>query len=198
MRRASVLVCALAVVGLLSCPLALAQQVKPGEEMPMTPVEKTTQGASSKTAKTAKKKSAQRKPAAKVKTVRKDPASYATTGTVRLSMAQGSFILSASGGEGVLTYRKVDYPFRIGGGGIGGFGFARSEAVGTVENLRNIEDFAGVYGQARAGFAAGKGKSALILENTNGVVMKLKATTKGLALSLGGDGLVVEMGQKKQ
>jgi hypothetical protein len=35
------------------------------------------------------------------------------------------------------------------------------------------------------------------LENSNGVIMKLRATTKGVSLDLGADGLKIEMGPIK-
>ncbi|KHK04404.1 hypothetical protein NY78_0182 [Desulfovibrio sp. TomC] len=57
-----------------------------------------------------------------------------------------------------------------------------------------MEDFPGGYLQARAGYAAVEGKGVQWLENSNGVVMKLRSTSKGLSLNLGADGLKIEMG----
>ena len=54
------------------------------------------------------------------------------------------------------------------------------------------EDFEGVYGQSRYGYAMGdESKGKLWLENPNGVVMALKAQRSGLALSAGVDGVVI-------
>ena len=88
-----------------------------------------------------------------------------------------------------------NYPFKLGGLGIGGIGVSRLDATGTVYNLKRLQDFEGVYGQTRVGWAAGKeGSGQMWLKNTNGVYMQLKAQRKGLALSLGADGMVIDLG----
>ena len=116
-----------------------------------------------------------------------------SSGTITMKMTQAGFLLGASGGEGVLTFQGHDYPFKIGGMSIGDIGGSRSDARGQVYNLKKIEDFPGSYVQGRAGYAMGEGESTLWLENTKGVVLKLRATTKGVALNLGGDALRVEL-----
>jgi hypothetical protein len=94
-----------------------------------------------------------------------------------------------------LYHRGRTYPFKVGGLGIGGFGVSRLDASGSVYNLRRLEDFAGVYGQARVGFAVGEqGKGEMWLQNPNGVYLRLKAKRQGLALSLGADGRLVKFG----
>ncbi len=116
-----------------------------------------------------------------------------SAGTITMKMTQAGFLLGASGGEGVLTFQGQDYPYKIGGMSIGDIGGSRSNARGEVYNLKRIEDFPGSYVQGRAGYAMGEGESTLWLENTKGVVLKLRATTKGVALNLGGDALRVEL-----
>ena len=120
-------------------------------------------------------------------------AAPAPSGRVNLEFGQGSFILSTSGGKGVLTYRGRRYPFAIGSVGFGGIGVSKVIASGEVYDLHRVEDFAGAYGQARAGYALGSGKGVQWLQNTKGVVMKLRTVTKGVSLNLGADGLVVEL-----
>jgi hypothetical protein len=136
---------------------------------------------------------AQDKPSGKALPVEEKP-----TGNVNMEFGQGGFILSASGGSGTLIFNGRKYSFRIGSLGVGGFGVSKVTAVGDVYNLKRIEDFPGGYFQARAGYAAGDGKGRLWLENTHGVVLKLRAKTKGLALNLGADGLMIEMGSAKK
>lgn len=119
-------------------------------------------------------------------------------GTVTFTFGQGGFILSASGGNGVLTYKGKKHVFKIGSLGVGGFGVSKVVAEGEVYNLKKLEDFPGAYFQARMGYAAGDGKGQMWLENSNGVVLKLRAKTKGLALNLGADGMLVEMGNIKK
>jgi len=56
-----------------------------------------------------------------------------------------------------------------------------------------VNDFPGTYGQARYGAVVGtKSTGELWLENTQGVVLKLKAEREGLALSLGADAVYIK------
>ncbi len=119
-------------------------------------------------------------------------------GRVSMEIGQGGFILSATGGKGKLTFKGRTYAFRVGGMGVGGFGVSKITASGEVYGLKRIEDFPGGYLQARAGYAAVEGKGQQWLENSNGVVLKLRSTSKGLALNLGADGLKIEMGALKK
>lgn len=117
----------------------------------------------------------------------------APSGRVNLEFGQGGFILSTSGGKGVLTYKGRRYPFAIGSVGFGGIGVSKVTAVGEVYDLNRLEDFAGAYGQARAGYAMGSGQGVQWLQNASGVVIKLRTVTKGVSLNLGADGLVIKL-----
>jgi hypothetical protein len=117
------------------------------------------------------------------------------SGNVKIHQVQIAFIGSGAVGGGTLYFHGRSYPFNLGGLGIGGFGVSTLDATGTVYNLRRLEDFEGVFGQARIGFAVGEqGKGAMWLQNPNGVYLRLKARRQGLALSLGADGMVVRLG----
>jgi hypothetical protein len=117
------------------------------------------------------------------------------TGSVRIHQVQVAFIGSGTTGGGTLYFRGRAYPFKLGGLGIGGFGISTVDATGSVYNLHRLEDFNGVYGQARYGWAAGEaGKGKMWLQNSNGVYLHLLAKRQGLALSLGADGMVVRLG----
>jgi hypothetical protein len=118
-------------------------------------------------------------------------------GRVSMEIGQGGFILSASGGKGTLTFKGRKYAFKVGGLGVGGLGVSKIMATGEVYGLKRIEDFPGGYLQARAGYAAVEGKGVQWLENSNGVVLQLRSTSKGLSLNLGADGLKIEMGSMK-
>ena len=114
------------------------------------------------------------------------------SGTLTIEQVQIAFIGSGNLGGGTLTVGGSRYNFSIGGLGIGGIGVSRMECTGTVYNLKNINDFAGGYVQARYGMAVGSsGGGQLWLENTKGVVLELKAKRTGLALSLGGDAVYI-------
>jgi hypothetical protein len=116
------------------------------------------------------------------------------SGNVEISQVQIAFIVSGNLGSGRLQFRGRTYAFSIGGLGVGGFGVNKLEAVGTVYGLDRIEEFPGVYGSLRTGVAVGDtGRGQLWLENPNGVKIHLRARREGLALSMGGDGIVIQM-----
>jgi hypothetical protein len=117
------------------------------------------------------------------------------SGSVSIHQVQIAFIGSGTTGGGTLYFRGRSYPFTLGGLGIGGIGISRLDAVGSVYNLNRLEDFNGVYGQARTGWAIGdQGKGKMWLQNGNGVYLQLQAQRQGLALSLGVDGMRVRLG----
>lgn len=114
------------------------------------------------------------------------------SGTVIIDETQIAFIFSGQIGGGRLDFRGRRYDFKIGGLGVGGFGASQIRAFGDVYNLFNVDDFAGVFGQARTGWAAGfQGSGHLWLENAKGVIMGLKTDREGLMLTLGADGVLI-------
>ncbi len=114
------------------------------------------------------------------------------SGTLTIEQVQIAFIGSGNLGGGTLAVGGKNYSFSVGGLGIGGFGVSKMEATGSVYNLKNINDFAGAYVQARYGIAVGSMSTGqLWLQNTKGVVIELKAKRTGLALSLGGDAVYI-------
>ncbi|MEN3931465.1 hypothetical protein WJT86_10395 [Microvirga sp. W0021] len=113
--------------------------------------------------------------------------------TVSIHSVNVAFIGGGGGGEGVLNCGGKKRAFTIGGGGIGSIGASEMRASGSVYRLDNPSDFEGVYGQVRAGGAVGpKGGEVLMLENEHGVIMRLKAKSRGLSLSLGGEAMIVK------
>ncbi len=115
--------------------------------------------------------------------------------SMTISQVQVAFIGSGTLGGGTLYYGGQAYPFKLGGLGIGGFGVSRLEASGTVYNMRNLQDINGVYVQVRSGWAIGdQGRGRMWLQNANGVYLKLQARRQGLALALGADGMVIQLG----
>jgi hypothetical protein len=117
------------------------------------------------------------------------------SGSVSIHQVQVAFIGSGAVGGGTLYFGGRSYPFKLGGLGIGGIGISRLDAVGSVFNLRRLQDFAGVYGQVRSGWAIGEqGRGQMWLRNGNGVYLHLHAQRQGLSLSLGADGMLVRLG----
>lgn len=118
-----------------------------------------------------------------------------SAGTVRMRIGRGSMIVSITGGSGTLSFQGQDYPFKVGGLGLGLLGVSVVEAEGEVFQLKRVEDFAGSYVQGGADYAFGGGKGVLWLRNTKGVTMKLRSVTKGVSLSAAGEGLVIQWGE---
>jgi hypothetical protein len=116
------------------------------------------------------------------------------SGSIEISQVQIAFIGSGNLGGGTLHYAGKNYPFTVGGLGIGGIGISKMEAVGTVYDMKRLADFPGAYVQGRYGFAVGEaGNGELWLKNANGVVLKLRTKRQGLALSLGGDAVYINL-----
>jgi hypothetical protein len=119
---------------------------------------------------------------------------FVPSGKVVITQTQIAFIGSGNLGGGKLMYGGKTYPFTIGGLGIGGFGFSKIEAEGTVYNLKSLSGFSGAYAQGRYGVAVGdRSTGELWLTNVEGVAMSLKAKRQGLALSLGGDAIYIDL-----
>jgi hypothetical protein len=114
-------------------------------------------------------------------------------GTVEINSTQLAFIISGSAGGGTLEFQGKEYKFSIGGLGVGGVGVKSLNAVGAVYNLTDVSKFPGSFVQARAGATLGRGKGNLALSNNNGVIMELKFSSEGVALSVGADGMIVSM-----
>lgn len=115
--------------------------------------------------------------------------------TIRLEQVQVAFLFSGNLGGGVLTFEGKDFGFKLGGLGIGGLGASRLSAEGEVWGLARPEDLEGVYAQVRAGAVAGHHAtdSYLWIENASGVRIRLRSQREGVALSVGGDAIVIRM-----
>lgn len=114
--------------------------------------------------------------------------------TIEIDAVQVAFMASGNFGKGKLHFKGKTYPIEIGGLGVDGIGISTLEASGGVWNLKNIEDFSGVYGQLRAGLViADNSVGKIWLANANGVKMSLSAKRKGVMLAIGADGLIIKV-----
>ncbi len=121
-------------------------------------------------------------------------ASYADSGSVRLSVVKGGWVIGGSGGNGVLTFRGRNYPLSIGGVSWGlTFGVSQTDLVGRVTNIRRPSDVAGVYGAAGAGAAIGAGAQAIVLRNAKGATLTLAGRQVGLIVSADLSGLAITL-----
>ena len=79
------------------------------------------------------------------------PASYADSGTVRLTIYKAGWIIGGSGGGGTLYFRGGTYRLSTGGLDYGlVFGGSKTVLHGTVRNIKRPSDVAGVYAAAGA------------------------------------------------
>ncbi len=120
---------------------------------------------------------------------------YEPVGQVEISKTEMGFIVSVGGGHGVLKFEGHEYPFRVGGLGIGGTGVHSVNVTGDVYNLKNASDFEGRYGEVRKGVTlTGAHRGARQLENPRtGVIMTLRGTAEGIRLNTGAGGLRVSL-----
>jgi hypothetical protein len=133
--------------------------------------------------------------AALVTSTTRVPAQGGTTGKVTVTSKSVAVGIGVSWGDGVLEYHGKKHPFTVSGLSVVDLGVSKVTAVGTVKNLKKLEDFSGNYVSASAGAAAGGGAGVAVLKNQNGVEMSLKATTQGVKLSLAGSGVEIKLKQ---
>ena len=115
--------------------------------------------------------------------------------TVSLSGKSVAAGVGFSWGKGTLHYKGKSYPFSVDGLSVGDVGASSIDATGSVYHLKSLEDFNGQYTAASTGAAVGGGAGVATMKNAAGVVMNLKATTRGVKFKLGADGVKVNLEQ---
>src|SRR5262245_31984480 len=113
--------------------------------------------------------------------------------TLRLSGKSVSAGVGWSWGQGTLNYKGKAYRFKVDGLEVGAVGASSLSATANVYHLKNVHDFSGTYTAVAAGATAGGGAAASAMRNQNGVVIHLKATTRGVQLKAGVDGLKLQL-----
>ncbi len=90
-------------------------------------------------------------------------------------------MVGAGGGNGVLTYRGRDYPFRVSGLSLGvTAGASVSRLEGWASGIRQVSDFAGTYSTVGGGGAFVGGFGSVQLGNEKGVKIALRGPRAGL------------------
>jgi hypothetical protein len=115
-----------------------------------------------------------------------------TTGKVSIESMSVAAGLGYAWGNGVLEYRGAKYPFTVTAFSIVDVGVAKVFANGDVFNLKNVEDFEGMFMAAIAGASLGGGAGAAAMQNQNYVSMVWTATNQGLNFSMAHAGLNVK------
>ena len=118
----------------------------------------------------------------------------AETGRVSVVFTKAGFIVGVGGGQGVLSFRGRNYPFKVSGASIGAtIGASTSKMVGRALNLRGPGDIAGIYSAAGAGGALAAGAGGVQLQNANGVILQLSGPKVGVELSASLAGVTITM-----
>ena len=119
-----------------------------------------------------------------------------TTGKVTIETMSAGAGLGVTWGDGVLEYRGEKYPFTVRGFDIGDVGVAKVIANGMVFNLKNVEDFSGMFAAAVAGATFGAGAGSGAMYNNNSVSMVWTGTNQGLNFTLAHSGVNVQLTQE--
>lgn len=109
--------------------------------------------------------------------------------TLTLSKGQVGVGIGWSWGDGVLTFKGKNYPFKVGGLSVVDVGITKANAVGKVYHLTKLSDFNGTYTGAAAEGTIGGGAGVSTMKNQNGVVIELQSTTQGVNFKLAGEGV---------
>ena len=113
-------------------------------------------------------------------------AQEAPSGTVEMTTTTIAVGFGASRGDGILTLQDGSkHKISVESIKMGAVGISVVEAMGTVYNLKRLQDFDGDYLEVEAGIAPGGGVSGMTMKNQKGVVINLRATQLGFNVSLG-------------
>jgi hypothetical protein len=122
------------------------------------------------------------------------PAANADSGTVTIEVFKGGWFVGASGGSGVLNFHGQIYALSIGGIDAGlVFGASQTSLHGTVRNIRQPSDVAGIYGAGGVGAAVVRGVRGIVLTNQKGAVLELSGRQTGLMVNADFSGLAISL-----
>ncbi|NOQ78897.1 MAG: hypothetical protein GQ546_05805 [Gammaproteobacteria bacterium] len=117
------------------------------------------------------------------------------SGTVVIDETQISLILGGDMGGGVVVMGEESRSFKTTGIKLGGIGIHKLHLIGNVYDMKNIEDFGGIYAAFQLGATLGyASKNSIWLKNDKGVKLNLKSSgAEGVALAIGVEGLDIIM-----
>ncbi|WP_369722131.1 hypothetical protein AB8Z38_35255 [Bradyrhizobium sp. LLZ17] len=109
------------------------------------------------------------------------PSFAQASGQVRVKIVKAGLLVGGGAGNGVLTYRGRNYPFRVSGLSLGvTVGATVSRLKGWASGIREISDFTGMYSSVGGGAAMIGGINGVHLRNDKGVTMVLQGPKAGL------------------
>lgn len=115
------------------------------------------------------------------------------SGSVMIKSTSIALGIGVSWGDGQLTFKGNTYKFNMNGLSVVDLGMSTITAVGGVYNLNDVADFSGNYVAGEAGVSVGGGYSTLVMQNQNGVVIKLSARESGAQLTLAAEGMQIDL-----
>ncbi len=113
------------------------------------------------------------------------------SGTVMIHATRVAIGVGFTKGDGYLRYKGDDFKFKVTGLNAVGLGITTLNATGEVYNLRTLNDFPGTYFGFEGGGTFIEGSKGLVIKNSKGVVLNLKAEQTGMDLKLGNEGLSI-------
>ena len=120
----------------------------------------------------------------------RDPAAPGpVTGTVVLSATGAAAGVGYTWGDGILTFQGKQHFFSVNGVSIADVGFSKVSGRGRVYKLKKLSDFSGTYVAATGEATAGTGLGGRILQNANGVQIRIDEVTRGARLQGSADGI---------
>lgn len=111
------------------------------------------------------------------------------SGTITLSAKGAAVGVGYTWGDGTLRYGGHTYHFTVDGITVADVGFSRISGTGRVYNLHRLQDFSGTYAAATGEATLGNGIGGQILENGNGVQIRVDQVTRGARLQGSADGI---------
>jgi hypothetical protein len=120
------------------------------------------------------------------------PVAYADDGGISFNVVKAGIVIGGSAGSGTLSFHGRQYSLGIGGLSYGfTFGASETRFRGTVSNIHNASDVAGVYAAGNVGAAVGRGAQAIVLTNPKGAILTLTGNSVGAIVSADLNGLVI-------
>ncbi len=125
---------------------------------------------------------------------RRDPAAPGRVdGTITLSAKGAAVGVGYTWGDGILHFGGHSYPFTVNGVTIADVGFSRVSGRGRVYNLHKLQDFSGTYGGLTGQATAGNGIGGQLLQNANGVQIRVDQVSRGARLQGSADGITLTL-----
>lgn len=115
------------------------------------------------------------------------------TGEVSFHTSSADLGVGYTWGHGVLTYGGRTYPFSVKGASAAAIGYSSGDSVGKVYNLQRIEDFPGTFWSLSGEATVGRGVSGQLMENDNGVRIRLDYTRDGARIAASPSRLTIRM-----